>query len=411
MVASFVRRLVVDVFLWTSSRLLLLPLRAVMAALFPPRDLDGLSPAVAEKAARQFAASFQQQQQTQLGGGGGGRNSNINPFVLPWSTSAFSTLRTQACVDHSLIVLYLHAPLHYASQHCWHTYFSSTSDLAQLLSNESATATTPNNTGSGGGRGSGDSATASSRPHRVVMLGLSIHSAQGAQLQNALAITAFPALAVLQPAGTSTLHLALKVEGYREVTTCLPQLQTVLHRHQSTVRQMEIRRLHRQQESELRRQQDEEYQATLAADRERDRQMEEQLRAEREEQERVRLEMEMADTALQRARRAVEENPEPSAATGGGTTTAMIRFCFPSGAKVNRRFDGSTATIATLRAYVKVYCADHGESMGDRIGLSTNFPRVSYTDDKDDDGGDNSPTLADAGLVPQAVLMVQDLDA
>ena len=41
------------------------------------------------------------------------------------------------------------------------------------------------------------------------------------------------------------------------------------------------------------------------------------------------------------------------------------------------------------------------------IGLSTNFPRQSFNDME----VDNDKTLMELGLVPQAVLMVQDLDA
>jgi hypothetical protein len=40
------------------------------------------------------------------------------------------------------------------------------------------------------------------------------------------------------------------------------------------------------------------------------------------------------------------------------------------------------------------------------IGLSTSFPKKTFNDKSDE-----SLSLQDAGLTPQAVLMVQDLDA
>ena len=142
--------------------------------------------------------------------------------------------------------------------------------------------------------------------------------------------------------------------------------------------------------------QDAEYQATLAADRERARLQEQERQATLEKQAAERKEQEEAALDLQRARDLILA--EPDAATSG---TAMIRFCLPTGAKLNRRF-AATQTIAALKAFVRVHCVDHAIPMG-AVGLSTNFPRTTYEDD--------AVTVEAAGLMPQAVIMVQDLDA
>jgi FAS-associated factor 2 len=176
----------------------------------------------------------------------------------------------------------------------------------------------------------------------------------------------------------------------------MPLLQAVYQRHQTVLTELEVRRLQRQQESELRRQQDEEYQATLAADQERE-------RARTEERESVlaaaaaeQAQQQEAEQALQDAKNLIL--PEPS--TGG----TMIRFCLPTGAKINRRFE-SHQTVGAVKAYLKVYFIENAIDITN-VGLSTNFPRQTYHEQSDED-----LTLTEAGLSPQAVLMVQDLDA
>jgi UBX domain len=89
--------------------------------------------------------------------------------------------------------------------------------------------------------------------------------------------------------------------------------------------------------------------------------------------------------------------PEP---TSGGT---MIRLVLPSGAKINRRF-ALHATIATVKAFLKVHFTESNVNIVN-VGLSTSFPRKTF------DEADDALTLEEAGLVPQGVLMVQDLDA
>ena len=169
-----------------------------------------------------------------------------------------------------------------------------------------------------------------------------------------------------------------------------------VNRSSSIIQNLE--RLEREQETLLRQQQDAEYQEALLADQERERQQAEAAAEEErrrvEEEERVAAEERKAQAVIDNAREKLRDPP----AAGG----AMIRFVLPSGQKLNRRFYADD-TIGACKAFVRLHCHENEVEMG-AIGLSTNFPKKSYNDDHD-------LTLEDAGLTPQAVLMVQDLDA
>eukprot|EP00977_Amphora_coffeiformis_P015785 scaffold4724_cov166-Amphora_coffeaeformis.AAC.4 len=219
---------------------------------------------------------------------------------------------------------------------------------------------------------------------------------------------AYPALCLLQPpprgatSSNRSMTLLFRAEGNSllafSADQLSPILQSCVHRHHTILAEQEARRIEREQETLLRRQQDEEYQAALRADQERERQQaeaaaeEERLR--REEEERIAEEERQAKAVVENAREKLRDPP-----SSGG---AMIRFVLPTGQKLNRRFHGDD-TIGSCKAFVRLHCHENEIEMG-TIGLSTSFPKKSYNDD-------NDLTLEDAGLKPQAVLMVQDLDA
>ena len=94
--------------------------------------------------------------------------------------------------------------------------------------------------------------------------------------------------------------------------------------------------------------------------------------------------------------------PEPDQGSAGGC--ANIRFVLPTGTKLLRRF-APDQTVAALRAFLVVHFHEKKIDIKN-IGLSANFPRKTYNSEEDD-----NLTLVEAGIAPQAVLMVQDLDA
>lgn len=348
-------------------RLVLWPLRQFTSLLFPAGDLDGLSPAVTTKAAQAFVNYLR----------------SVAPPGLAieeaWTAQGFVAAKEEAVNSGSLMLLYLHSPFHRAAA----------SYCRKVLCHDSMH-------------------TFMTQPN-VLALGFSIHSGQGAQMAQMLQIQAYPALCLLSPPREATsssanrsMTLLFLAQGNPLLAftadQLVPHLQSCVTRHQSVLAEQEALRLQREQEQQLRQQQDAEYQAALLADQERERQREEaaaeEAKQRREEEARVAAEEREAQAVVDNARDKVRDGP-----TSGG---AMIRFVMPSGQKINRRFHGDDS-IGTCKAFLRLHCHENEIEMG-TIGLSTNFPRKAYNDDHD-------LTLEDAGLTPQAVLMVQDLDA
>ena len=388
---------------------ILLPLNYISNRILPFHDdRDGLAPAVTAKSAQLCIGYLQslvvQQPRT--------TNSHRNQSQITerigtaWCSLGFIALKHEAQTTQSILVIYLHSPIHSDSNEFCTTTLNSDAFLSFI------------------------------QQDRILAVGYSVHTAQGLQLQNILQVTTFPAIIVLQPStntsstssssSSSSLTLVVKAQGKKQcqLSSIMPYLHAVYQRHLMAITEVEVRRMQRQQEQELRQQQDMEYQATLAADQERERMLAEErnaiLVAAAAQQEKERSKQEQEENAFRAAQNLLR--PEPEANSNATTEpTTMIRFVLPSGLKINRRFY-SDETIASLRAYLHVYFVEQqqstaGSSSGGgstqqqaritNIGLSTNFPRQSFNDLDTD----NEKTLVELGLVPQAVLMVQDLDA
>jgi FAS-associated factor 2 len=362
----------------TMLRLLFWPVRQFMKHLFdylPSSDpsLDGLSPTVTAKAAQQFVqlvsslAPEQQQQQQQQS--------------VFWQTLGFTALQQQATQEGKLLLVYLHAPLHRQANHVLQQFASQT----HLF---------------------GPQTPPQQQQQLVLALGVSVHTALGTHLQHSLQATALPALFVLQPSTTVSrpMQLLVRVQGPALVQYCqtshtmaplVQTLQSAVQRHQTVLAEQLARQWQRQEEIALRQQQDEEYQAALLADQERERLVQQAKREQEEQLQSEQLALQEKETRLQQAKEKVR--PEPD----GTTPSAMVRFVLPSGQKINRRFHADD-TIGTVRSFLMVYFHEN-EIPIQNVRLSTNFPKQHYDDD--------AVCLQEGGLVPQAVLMVQDLDA
>ena len=359
-------------------------------------DYDGLSAAVTAKASQNFVAylrSFHPGGGGAIGANGNGGNTNgaNNQSHQAWLTTGFAAAQEQSTQQQSILLVYLHSPLHRSSE----TF------CKQVLCH--------------------DSMTAFINQPNITAFGVSIHTAQGAYLAQLLQATSYPFLALLQPrlnlststtssnssSSSSTMSMVLRAEGpaLTELSTLqiLSHFQTALQRHQATVAEAEARRLQRQEESELRQQQDAEYQAALIADQERERMKREEAdqeanRLQEIQQEEERQQAEAA-AQLKNAREQVPAEPK----TGTSDPVTAIRFILPSGAKLNRKFY-SEEKISGLIAFLIVHFHDNDINISKNIGISSNYPKKSYQDDP-------GLTLEEAGLASQAVLMVQDLDA
>lgn len=343
-------------------RVVLWPVRRVSEVLLPAGEFDGLSPAVTEKAAQQFVNHLKTLAPTT-------QHASIN---RTFSTTGLAALKQEAAASHSILVLYLHAPLHRQADDFLKKLISP--PMLEFLNQDN-----------------------------VKTLGSSIHTSQGAYLSFQLRASSFPLLVMLQPGSGSSDgdKLVFKAEGptllKMQPAQLLPLLNGTYQRHQMGAAEEVARRMEREQETDLRRQQDEEYQETLRADQERERLRQEEREREdhriQEEEDRERQQVQAEQDRLDKAKSLLR--PEPSS---GGT---RIRFALPSGKKLERRF-GNDETVGALKAFLILHFADENSAIKN-IALSTNFPKKTYTQDEQ--------TLTESELAPQAVLMVQDLDA
>lgn len=360
-------------------RILLWPLRFLSQLAFPSGDFDGLSAPVTSKAAQQFVSYLRK------------LHSDGASLTEPWTTTGFSAVQSEVAQSNSVVLIYLHSPLHRQAQK-----YAQSVLLGNTLVNFM-------------------------RQPNLICLGVSIHTAQGAQLAQMLGATSYPCLALLQPkhlgrrnsngsnnAANNTppaMNLVFKAEGPVLMSLRPEQLvqylNMTLQRHQVVLAEQEARRILRQQESELRRQQDEEYEQALLADQERERQLQEEQEQERrrveEERAKERAKQQAEENRLQAAKELLRPAPE-----SGGT---RVRFVLPTGTKLDRRFHNDE-TIKALKSFLILHFAEQTDATQHikNIGLSTSFPKKTYTEL-------DEQTLEESGLSPQAVLMVQDLDA
>ncbi|KAL3791094.1 hypothetical protein HJC23_012079 [Cyclotella cryptica] len=381
-------------------------LKTVNTLLFPPREYDGIYNLVgADRAARAFVTMLKghiSAVRPVIGGNSDGREQYVEPNCPFVSKGYNATMSETSNRENSpLVLIYLHSPLHRDGVKFIRDYLCFGPLLELLNSNI----------------GNADDLTSSDGS--VVCFGASIHSADGQRLREMLDVTSFPFMALLNIKNNSSssrnnnnrapleMELLLRLEG-PQILTIPPQqittyLSTSLTRHAELLAQALAARLAREEEIRLREEQDREYQEALLADQMREiERMEAEERARREEEERAeleRLEGEKEQRRMDRAKELMEKCAEPAAGAG----VARIRFTLPNGKKVDRRFR-SDETIEVLRAFLIMHFDEQGMGIKN-FGVSTNFPKRSFGEDQD------GLTLEEAGLSPQAVVMVQDLDA
>lgn len=356
-------------------RIMLWPLRFVGTLAFPSGDFDGLSAPVTAKAAQQFVSYLRKLAPVAADAGAS--------LTEPWTTTGFAAVQSEVATSNSVVLIYLHSPLHrQAQQYAQNVLLGTT--MVNFL-----------------------------RQPNLICLGVSVHTAQGANLAQMLQATAYPCLALLQPRhlgnrrsnSPPALNLVFKAEGPVLVSLRPEQLvqylNMTLQRHQAVLAEQEARRIVREQETELRRQQDEEYQMALLADQERERQAAE----EQQEEQRRAEEAQAAELAQQQAEENRLKTAKDSLRTAPEKGGTRVRFVLPTGAKLDRRFHNDD-TILALKSFLILHFSEQTDATKDikNIGLSTSFPKKTYHELEEQ-------TLEESGLSPQAVLMVQDLDA
>jgi FAS-associated factor 2 len=259
-----------------------------------------------------------------------------------------------------------------------------------------------------------------------------------------LGVTRYPSLALLARSG-SNVKLAALVQGTTpDPSALIAALRSAAEPHQALLAAERADAEGRAAERALLREQDDEYERSLAADRARERErrerqaQEERERLEREErekkaqeeaekQERKRAAEAAAAAAAREAKRAaLPEEPVP-----GSPNTAAVRVRLPTGANHQRRFDARRDTVATVYAWVDALehaAAEHEKEVAaergaaddeehrqltarlalERYVLVQAFPPRREFSRVVGQGGEQ--TLEEAGLAPQAALFVRLVD-
>jgi FAS-associated factor 2 len=391
-------------------RVAMWPLVKILNVIFSPKEFDGVNNSVnADRAARMFVGMIRQNISTVrpaavVAVADTATNNNPMeqydepscPFTEKGYNSTMDEITNTPNNNHThnpLLLIYLHSPLHSQSTQFIQNYICHP-QLLKLLND---------NTENG----------------VVKCFGTSVHSADGQRLRDMMEVTSFPFMALLSVKSSSsssstnnniTMELLLRLESSQlftiQPTQITTYLNTAITRHAQLIAEEIARRIQREEDARLREEQNREYQEALLADQMRElerNQREEMERKERmEEEERRRMEVVKEQSRLEVAKSIMERSGgEPSLGTKVGVT--RMRFTLPNGKKVDRRFH-SLDTVEVIRAFLTLHFDETGVDIKN-FGLSTNFPKKTFGEE------DNKLTLEEAGLAPQAVVMVQDLDA
>ncbi|KAG1685430.1 hypothetical protein DVH05_017769 [Phytophthora capsici] len=248
-----------------------------------------------------------------------------------------------------------------------------------------------------------------------------VQHAEGFGVSLSLGCATFPFLALLSCVSRG-VNVVEKITANVPANEIIEKLNAAVDRNNQLLATARHIRQQRTEAQILREQQDLEYQESLAADRRREQEAREQ--AEREEKERLRKEEEER-RAEEEAKREEEEKARqeelykaeievkrakiadgPKSRTpppGADYKTAVIRFQLHNGARLDHIFYAHD-TLKTVRDFVDVEFFDRDISIRN-YELATNYPKKVYGPDLLD------VSLTEAGLAPQALVYVQDLDS
>jgi hypothetical protein len=388
-------------------RIVLFPIKKTANILFPPGEYDNLaSTAVSDHAAKAFIQMFTLNYIKPI-------LNNMNedddasllecPFIEKGYTYTVNDIANQGQMHNEdgdnnpsppLLLIYLHSPLHgKVPQFVKNTLCNQR--VLELMNQHSKCGT-------------------------LACWGGSIHTADGAHAKDTLQVASFPFLALVrvQPGRSSSssssnqrnLELLFRMEGPAlqtiNATSLHTHLSNALLKYQGILSEAAMRRMQRQDEVRLRDEQDREYREALEEDQRREKEKLEQKRLQEEEELKIRQEMENVqnekENRLQNARDMLCLNGEGEPdSSDKSIVQARIRLMLPSGKRVERSFRGND-TIDVVRAFLILHF-DENDIGIENFQLSSNYPKKALVDvDK---------TLDSEGLCPQAVIMVQDLDA
>ncbi|DAZ93833.1 TPA: hypothetical protein N0F65_009341 [Lagenidium giganteum] len=249
----------------------------------------------------------------------------------------------------------------------------------------------------------------------LVSWGGCVQQAEGFGVSLSLGCAKFPYLALLTCVSRG-VNVVEKITGNVSARIVIRQLNAAIERNNQILATARHIQQQRTEAQTLREQQDREYQESLEADRlreeearrheelERLREEEEIAQAIRQEQEeREREEMKKNAIQSKRERLVGSEPPSRRPPPGAGYKTAFIKFHLHNGQRLERVFYAHD-TLSLVRDFIDVEFHDRDIAIVN-YELATNFPKRTFGPDL------LKMTLEEAGLSPQALVFVQDLDS
>lgn len=235
----------------------------------------------------------------------------------------------------------------------------------------------------------------------MLFWGCLVNSTEGYRVSQSLRENAYPFLAVIAMRDTK-MTVVGRLEGPMNAETLLQRLQTIVVDNEGCLIAARNDRMERSLNQTIRAQQDQAYEDSLQADREKERlkRMERERQQEEERQRRESERQEQLEREEIRRQKVELASKVPSEPSSDHPECVHVVIKLPTGQRLERRFLQSHPLEAL---YLFVFC--HPESP-DRFEIATNFPkRVLQCQNN------TQETLADVGLRRGEVLFVYDLEA
>ncbi|RLN56203.1 hypothetical protein BBJ29_005011 [Phytophthora kernoviae] len=241
-----------------------------------------------------------------------------------------------------------------------------------------------------------------------------VQHAEGFGVSLSLGCATFPFLALLSCVSRG-VNVVEKITANLPAREIIEKLDVAVDRNNQILTAARHVRQQRTEAQLLREQQDQEYQESLQADRRREQEAREQAEREekerlqkeererRAEEEKLRKEQEYKSSIEAKRARIADAPTSRVPPPGADYKTAVIKFHLHNGTRLNHIFYAHD-TLQTVRDFVDVEFFDREIAILN-YELATNYPKKVYGPDVPD------VTLADAGLAPQALVYVQDLDS
>lgn len=238
---------------------------------------------------------------------------------------------------------------------------------------------------------------------RMLFWACSTSKPEGYRASQALRENSYPFLAMIV-LKDGRMTMVGRLEGLIQPEDLINQLTFIMEANQSYLMSERMEREQRNQTQEIRKRQDEEFEASLRADQEKERKKREEQEQRRQLEEQVRQSALMEERRLRRLEEEKERKseclpPEPEA---DDPDSVKIVFKLPNDTRVERRFlfEQSLTVIHDFLFSLK--------ETPEKFHIVTNFPRRVLpcvpTEERPD-----PPTLKEAGLSRCEVLFVQDL--